>query len=695
MDLYPTFICNTNSYHSFGKGTDDQFYIWGCQQHDPQLFPPSPDGSPWRDFVGFKKQTIAITCDGKAYVYEFEHPSELANVKPVAIDNLWKSFVFGQWHVIGITLDDKAYWWETNRNKLDLGVGPKILRCPDHETWDIFYCSQHHTIGMTKNKKVYVWNHAFKKTNKIDCHLQLMEPPHHSTFWRKFFCFQHYTFGSTLDGTMYVWGDSKKSFHFVTLPPRVFPPQSPDDPWVDIFSDEKNQCFFGKTRSGKIYIWGPGRNSLLVKDKNSPRDVPTEMLHPDQGVTWINVLGGVCLSVIVMDSNFNLYDVFEHPSKIPPPPRGVKWKIFCQDLTNFDLLEALSQQTFFSDIKIGQYNVHSTLIQLRCPSLLTVSNINGLQNEALFLLLRLIYGESERCLYFVDIPTLFDLYRFLRSRGVSYFQSIVYRVILEMMKQKQKLIDVVELSTRFELDEIFSETLDHKYLSILFPEELSEEEILHQINEIKSDKFKAYLATRYISQHVAYHPHKKRKQIVLSQVTDHHVDNVKNLQDCLRKLYQTGEGSDLTIVFGQQRFPVHRYILCARSKYFQNLLQPSFKEFNMSEIDLSKIQASPQSMNKFLEFVYCESISPSDTESVELLVLQDFFLFENQELSRLCKTAIETSKDEQSVLSLAYHHRNHQALRIILPKFVTKNIIYSKLASPTWCENFASLLLSE
>ncbi|KAI5457494.1 hypothetical protein BGZ63DRAFT_394864 [Mariannaea sp. PMI_226] len=54
----------------------------------------------------------------------------------------------------------------------------------------------------------------------------------------------------------------------------------------------------------------------------------------------------------------------------------------------------------------------------------------------------------------------------------------------------------------------------------------------------------------------------------------------------LDKLFTSGSYSDLTILCGEDRYQVHKAVICPRSDFFEAICNSSFKEANTGEIDL-------------------------------------------------------------------------------------------------------------
>lgn len=59
----------------------------------------------------------------------------------------------------------------------------------------------------------------------------------------------------------------------------------------------------------------------------------------------------------------------------------------------------------------------------------------------------------------------------------------------------------------------------------------------------------------------------------------------------LRRLFNTGMYSDLTIVCGGKRYPVHRALLATRSSFFEGACRNPFVEAETGVIDLSEDDA--------------------------------------------------------------------------------------------------------
>ncbi|KAF5556556.1 kelch repeat BTB domain-containing protein [Fusarium mexicanum] len=82
----------------------------------------------------------------------------------------------------------------------------------------------------------------------------------------------------------------------------------------------------------------------------------------------------------------------------------------------------------------------------------------------------------------------------------------------------------------------------------------------------------------------------------------------------LPEMLKTGKYSDLTIVCGNNRYQVHRNILCARSKFFDVSCDRDFKESN-GVIELP--DDDPAAVQKMIGYIYNIEYAPTTTQMLD------------------------------------------------------------------------------
>lgn len=82
------------------------------------------------------------------------------------------------------------------------------------------------------------------------------------------------------------------------------------------------------------------------------------------------------------------------------------------------------------------------------------------------------------------------------------------------------------------------------------------------------------------------------------------------------------EFSDVTLLVGRRKFPVHRIILATVSDYFNSMFSNN-KEKNQTEVRLKEVE--PKEFERVLSLMYGESQIIHGIEGLRLLVLVDYF----------------------------------------------------------------------
>lgn len=87
------------------------------------------------------------------------------------------------------------------------------------------------------------------------------------------------------------------------------------------------------------------------------------------------------------------------------------------------------------------------------------------------------------------------------------------------------------------------------------------------------------------------------------------------------KKAQEGKDTDFTIIVGDTKFPVHKFVL-SRSEYFQTLFKPEMTELSESKKDEMKIEGfDPEIVKHFLKFIYTREITdPKVKNSAQILI---------------------------------------------------------------------------
>ena len=97
------------------------------------------------------------------------------------------------------------------------------------------------------------------------------------------------------------------------------------------------------------------------------------------------------------------------------------------------------------------------------------------------------------------------------------------------------------------------------------------------------------------------------------------VDNTEHtLGKDVRRLLETGEGSDVTVVANDGReFPAHMLILFCRTPVFANMFQHNMKERNEKRVTINDLNSAE--IEGFLEFIYTDEVSNINPIAAKLL----------------------------------------------------------------------------
>ncbi|CAG9989382.1 unnamed protein product [Clonostachys byssicola] len=93
---------------------------------------------------------------------------------------------------------------------------------------------------------------------------------------------------------------------------------------------------------------------------------------------------------------------------------------------------------------------------------------------------------------------------------------------------------------------------------------------------------------------------------------------ISDLHNSMSSLFKSGVYSDLTVICGRDKYPVHRAVVCPRSKFFEAACRHNFKEAVTAEINLAEDDpiAVKIMMNHFYNLNYSDgSTTTSETGS--------------------------------------------------------------------------------
>ena len=97
-------------------------------------------------------------------------------------------------------------------------------------------------------------------------------------------------------------------------------------------------------------------------------------------------------------------------------------------------------------------------------------------------------------------------------------------------------------------------------------------------------------------------------------------------QNLYEQLFQSGNFSDVTLVVGNRRFPVHKCILAASSTYLQQMFCSGggcWMEGNNNEIKLDETPSCQEVFESFLSYFYSGAVIVSNETVIPILTLAD------------------------------------------------------------------------
>ncbi|CAD6241405.1 GSCOCG00002731001-RA-CDS [Cotesia congregata] len=129
----------------------------------------------------------------------------------------------------------------------------------------------------------------------------------------------------------------------------------------------------------------------------------------------------------------------------------------------------------------------------------------------------------------------------------------------------------------------------------------------------------------------------------------------------LKKLLNHKEGSDITLLVGDQEFNVHKAILVSRSPVFCKWLLNSPKEHMVEENKLILTNFDVQTCRMMLEFIYTDKVENLESNIENLLGASDFYQLKG--LKEICEEHLCESiiiENVARIMVLAYRHSAKQ-----------------------------------
>ena len=150
------------------------------------------------------------------------------------------------------------------------------------------------------------------------------------------------------------------------------------------------------------------------------------------------------------------------------------------------------------------------------------------------------------------------------------------------------------------------------------------------------------------------------------------------IQSDFLKLFKKSSNADVTFKVKEEKFPAHKIILSARSKYFANMFKSEMTESVTNEVEVTDIE--PRVFKGMLEFLYSGKLPKDSLDiSLELLVAADKYGL--KELERTCEEVLCDNLNRNNVVdTLVVAHRVKSY----------KLLTHAKLAFRGWSECMTS-----
>jgi hypothetical protein len=132
----------------------------------------------------------------------------------------------------------------------------------------------------------------------------------------------------------------------------------------------------------------------------------------------------------------------------------------------------------------------------------------------------------------------------------------------------------------------------------------------------------------------------------------------------LSSLYADMDFADFLLILGEEKFPVHKCLLAARSEFFNLAFHSGMKETltRQMTVDISsqsdsasptkKKAPTPQALRSFLSFIYTDNVEMSVVDAVYCIRLADFYQLSNNKLKSHCIRNIEQNIAPENLLEV-------------------------------------------
>lgn len=690
---------STNDTYAWGTNNFGELGIGSASDHiiEPQLL-VCPDESHWVNFVCGYSHVIGTTCLGNVYSwgsnqfgqlglgtgqYKYNTPQLL---RP-PVDDAWQTFACGGEHNIAITSRGEMYAWGFNTFG-ELGIGtkqnynsPTRVILPTKDPIKDIQCGVHHSVVLTESGKLYTCGSNSDGAlgfGNADYTLQFRQvvPRKNDTVWEKLFCGTRTDHVIAIDSTgeTYVWGwnfygqlglgdyKNKNTPHHLV---------SPDQSRWDIFYSTV-PITIGKTQLGNVYVWGKNCSGMLGLGDRDNRNTP-QLLLPINSDPWKDFF---LLKLHVVATT--------HSGKV------FQWGYFGDnfwgnhvDTSDFKFLPEIMHVPYigletphkleYTNEKMKNYPVHSSLVFLRCPNIQDVE----ISDHVMVCLLDLVHRKELSC----SIDVLFEMYEFTKHHKLVDLENEIYEIFLRRMRKRQDLFQIIQVADQNKSEKLLGDSLAHIGSSLPKNQSMDDSEWENSIGNLQ-------LSTRTIIRAT-----KIRESS--SDIPEIKHPDVKPISYYMKQILDKGVGSDFSITLHGKHFAVHRFVLAPKNVFFKTLFDSGFAS---QSLDLSETPLSIFALQNLLEYFYCGTVSHFDlVQCYEIMMVREYLcLHQDYQLVSVCERKIASGMTTQNCLDVLKRgitwdqpDMKRVALDFILANFQSIEKCYKK--PPGWDDQVYNL----
>jgi len=151
------------------------------------------------------------------------------------------------------------------------------------------------------------------------------------------------------------------------------------------------------------------------------------------------------------------------------------------------------------------------------------------------------------------------------------------------------------------------------------------------------------------------------------------INRLRNLSENFSNLLVDENSSDFLIICGDDKFPVHRNVLKARSSFFNGLLrnENNYAENNTGQLVINNMDSG--TVKIVIEYIYTGKIKDLESKAVQLLKAADMYDFPL--LKKCCEDELISSMNLENVVDLFVLAADHNAsdLKVVAKKMILKN----------------------